>query len=145
MDLSWIATWTAWSINCRSKIESLWMKEYLYQSWIMQKCKRRRESNPGHLWVEPSVLCHWVTTPGQPPTLTIPLYVLHRWYWMPQLHTWQPLSMCRQYVPAATQHMAHKSKFLYCQRETRCSEQYWIELVGISILYSGKLSQIGGK
>ena len=64
---------------------------------------------------------------------------------MPQLHTWQPLSMCRQYVPAATQHMAHKSKFLYCQREARWSEQYWIELVGISILYSGKLSQIGGK
>ena len=23
-----------------------------------------------------------------------PLYVLHRRYWMPQLHTWQPLSMC---------------------------------------------------
>ena len=25
-----------------------------------------------------------------------PLYVLHRWYWMPQSHTWQPLSMCYQ-------------------------------------------------
>ena len=25
-----------------------------------------------------------------------PLYVLHKWYWMPQSHTWQPLSMCRQ-------------------------------------------------
>ena len=25
-----------------------------------------------------------------------PLYILHRWYWMPQSHTWQPLSMCRQ-------------------------------------------------
>ena len=25
-----------------------------------------------------------------------PLYVLHRWYWMPQSHTWQPLSMCCQ-------------------------------------------------
>ena len=23
-----------------------------------------------------------------------PLYVLHRWYWMPQSYTWQPLSMC---------------------------------------------------
>ena len=23
-----------------------------------------------------------------------PLYVLHRRYWMPQLHTWQSLSMC---------------------------------------------------
>ena len=25
-----------------------------------------------------------------------PLCVLHRWYWMPQSHTWQPLSMCYQ-------------------------------------------------
>ena len=25
-----------------------------------------------------------------------PLYVLHRWYWMPQSHTWQPLNMCHQ-------------------------------------------------
>ena len=25
-----------------------------------------------------------------------PLYILHRWYWMPQSHTWQPLSMCHQ-------------------------------------------------
>ena len=23
-------------------------------------------------------------------------YVLHKWYWMPQSHTWQPLSMCHQ-------------------------------------------------
>ena len=30
-----------------------------------------RESNPGHLWLEPPVLCHWATTAGQPPTLTI--------------------------------------------------------------------------
>ena len=26
----------------------------------------------------------------------ITLYVLHRWFWMPQSHTWQPLSMCHQ-------------------------------------------------
>ena len=25
-----------------------------------------------------------------------PLHVLHMWYWMPQAHTWQPLSMCCQ-------------------------------------------------
>ena len=24
-----------------------------------------RESNPGHLWLEPPVLCHWATTAGQ--------------------------------------------------------------------------------
>ena len=33
----------------------------------------------------------WMTT-----NLHNPLYLLHRWYWMPQSHTWQPLSMCRQ-------------------------------------------------
>ena len=27
------------------------------------------ESNPGHLWIEPPVLCHWAMTAGQPPTL----------------------------------------------------------------------------
>jgi len=32
---------------------------------------------PGHLWLEPPVLCHWATTAGRPPTLTI-LYV----YWV---------------------------------------------------------------
>ena len=25
-----------------------------------------------------------------------PLYILHGWYWMPQSHTWQLLSMCHQ-------------------------------------------------
>ena len=27
--------------------------------------------NPGHLWLEPPVLCHRATTTGQPPTLKI--------------------------------------------------------------------------
>ena len=39
-----------------------------------EKAGSRRESNPGHLWLEPPVLCHWAMTAGQPPTLTI-LYV----------------------------------------------------------------------
>ena len=61
-----------------------------------EKAGSRRESNPGHLWLEPPVLCHWATTAGQPPTPTILLCILHRWYWMPQSHIRQPLSMCRQ-------------------------------------------------
>ena len=36
-----------------------------------EKAGSRRESNPGHLWLEPPVLCHWATTAGQPPALTI--------------------------------------------------------------------------
>ena len=38
-----------------------------------------------------AVFCHWTVITRQP---TSPHNCLHRWYWMPQLHTWQPLSMC---------------------------------------------------
>ena len=37
---------------------------------LIPKPKTTR-TNPGHLWLEPPVLCHWATTAGQPPTLTI--------------------------------------------------------------------------
>ena len=36
----------------------------------MQSCTCQK-SNPGHLWPELPVLCHWAMTAGQPPTLTI--------------------------------------------------------------------------
>ena len=36
-----------------------------------EKAGSHRELNPGYLWLEPPVLCHWTTTAGQPPTLTI--------------------------------------------------------------------------
>ena len=35
------------------------------------KNSSRRESNPGHLWLEPPVLCHWAMTVGQSPALKI--------------------------------------------------------------------------
>ena len=38
------------------------------------KAGSHQESNPGHFWLEPPVLCHWATTAGWPPTLTI-LYI----------------------------------------------------------------------
>ena len=56
-----------------------------------EKAGNHRELNPGHLWLELAALCHWAMTAE---TTTNPLYVWHRWYWMPQLHNWQPLSMC---------------------------------------------------
>ena len=37
-----------------------------------EKAISRQELNPGHLWLETPVLCHWAMTAGQPPTLTIP-------------------------------------------------------------------------
>ena len=36
-----------------------------------EKAGSHRESNPGHLWLEVPVLCHWATTTGQLPALTI--------------------------------------------------------------------------
>ena len=36
-----------------------------------EKAGSPQESNPGHLWLEPPVLCHWATATGQPPTPTI--------------------------------------------------------------------------
>ena len=41
------------------------------QRLAVKKASSRQESNPGHLWLEPPVLCHWATTAGQPPALTI--------------------------------------------------------------------------
>ena len=96
------------------------------------------------------MLCHWATTAGQPPTLTI-LYALHRWYWNSQTHTlrvchqnsimgWPEILSIRKEpmlsdlltlnvrLPATAglftflySHLV-KSKFLYFQHEARCSE-----------------------
>ena len=67
---------------------------YFFTYWMLwgksrESKKASRESNQGHLAWATSALpvpAHWATTAGRPPTLTI-LYALHRWYWMPQLHT----------------------------------------------------------
>ena len=36
-----------------------------------EKAGSRQESNPGYLWLEPPVLCHWATTTWRPLTPTI--------------------------------------------------------------------------
>ena len=36
-----------------------------------EKAGSRQESNPGYLWLEPPVLCHWATTAWRPLTPTI--------------------------------------------------------------------------
>ena len=45
--------------GCEAKIEK------------SEKADSHQESNPGHLWLEPPILCHWATTAGQPPATTI--------------------------------------------------------------------------
>ena len=56
------------------KIISVLINEFrCYEAKIeeSEKAGSRRESNPGHLLLDLPVLCHWATTAGQPPTLTI--------------------------------------------------------------------------
>ena len=53
-----------------------------------------RKLNQGRLWLAGATsalpLSHDSRTTTNPHN---PLYVLHMWYWMPQSHTWQPLSI----------------------------------------------------
>ena len=77
---------------------SCWNKGFRCYEVKIEESKKAsscRESNPGHLACAPSSLPlnydNWTTISHHNP-----LYILHRWYWMPQLHTWMPLSMCHQ-------------------------------------------------
>ena len=92
---AWAHCLTAWStIHWGAKSCNSVCSEHLALHWKLDVMNRGKwKTHAGHLWLEPPVLCHWATTEWQPP----PLYVLHRWYWMPQSHTWQPLM---QYVPS---------------------------------------------
>ena len=39
------------------------------------------ESNPGHLWLVPPVLCHWAMATGQPPALTCHVQAVSDLFW----------------------------------------------------------------
>ena len=74
-----------YTTTCKIRI----INEYEFRCYEVKKeetkkASCRRESNPGHLWLEPPALCHWATTAWQPPTPQNPLLVLHRWYWLLQ-------------------------------------------------------------
>ena len=44
--------------------------------WGENRGKRKgQQSNPGPLWLEPPVLCHWTMTARRPPTFTSSIYV----------------------------------------------------------------------
>ena len=63
----------------------------------MKKAGSRWELNPGYLWLEQPVLCHWPITARQSPTLTILyMYCTGGTKCLTHTHTWQPLSMCHQ-------------------------------------------------
>ena len=103
---------------------------YIYNVYILYETKieesekvgSRRGSNPGHPWLEPPML-YSTTEPRQPndqPSQSyLYIYIPHRWYRMPQSHTWQPL-----YV--------HLITFKF-QCEERCSEQFGINLITLEL------------
>ena len=99
--LKFFTTHTALMQWCSEHLASRWKYKWFrcYEVKIEEskKAGHCQELNPGHLWLEPPVLCNWAMTAGWPSTLTILDHdLLHRWYWMSQLHTWQPLSICHQ-------------------------------------------------
>ena len=66
--LKWMGhLWLKW-------VGQLWQSELLWKGW------QPPESNPGHLWLEPPVICHWATIAGQSPTFTfLYLYCVVAW------------------------------------------------------------------
>ena len=89
-----------------------------------EKATSGQESNPGHLWLEPPVLCHWMRRqPDNHQPSQSSICLLHRWFWMPQLHITSqrcPGFDCRLFhFPLFSVH-----KFLYFRCEARSSEHF---------------------
>ena len=119
-----------------SVMHSVRVNKLSYEAKIeeSEKAGSRQESNPGHLWLEPPVRCHWATTAGQPPTLTI-LYMyctgeteclsctpgsqIVRAGGCPAVVAqWQATA---GFFTSLYFHLI-TSKFIYFQREARCSQ-----------------------
>ena len=80
-------------------ISSVSIKEFrCYEAKNRGKWKAgsRQESNSGHLWLEPPLLCHWATATRQPPTLII-LYMYWHVAW--QSSIWLTGVQLRHSVP----------------------------------------------
>ena len=107
-----------------------------------EKASSPRESNPGHLACATNALPlsydNWTTTSPQNP-----LYVLHRWYCMPWLHTWQPLSICAVrtqlgentcWVSKCIGHLVSSWKWRYvcCSSEA----EHWVRFLAIAGLFT---------
>ena len=76
--LKWVSILEpAWSTACAMPMHK-WIR--CYEAEIEEKASSRRESNPGHLRLEPPVLCHWdMTTRGPltPANLCITVFLSH--------------------------------------------------------------------
>ena len=83
-----------------TKMKSMMLRASCLTLWGKNRGEWNGRQSPG---VEPRTPLAWATSalPLSHDSQTTtnphnPLYVLHRWYWIPQLHIWQSLSMCRQ-------------------------------------------------
>ena len=67
-----------------------------------EKAGSCQESNPGHLWFEPSLLCHWATTAGWPPGCRGS--VAEHWQLKPEVSWVRPMrrSFLRKTVPGSS-------------------------------------------
>ena len=81
----------------------LWCFQFILHILPLACCKERKVKGRQLSGIEPRTPLAWAANalPLSYGNRTItdphnPLYVLHRWYWIPHSHTWQPLSMCRQ-------------------------------------------------
>ena len=78
----------------------------MYEAKVEESEKRpaATRSQTQDTWLEPPVLCHWATTTGQPPALTILYMYCTGGTEIPQSYTWQPLFTsilaATQYVPS---------------------------------------------
>ena len=116
------------------------IKEFRCYGMEIEKPGRRQDLNPGQLWLEPLVLCHWATTARQPPVLTNPLYaciaLTVRAGGCPVSRLSSRALAARARCPGfdSRQLLAFSlplitSKFLYFQLEARCSEREQSSLV----------------
>ena len=53
------------------KEHKMQLKEFRCYEVKIDEAGSQQDSNTGHLWLEPLVLCHWATEARQSPTLTI--------------------------------------------------------------------------
>ena len=101
----------AFSISIRASGLMLEINEFrCFEAKKKRKVKKLAvagSQTQGHLWLELPVLSHNSRTTTSPHN---PLYVLYKWYWMPQSHTWQPLCMCHHgtYWVAARSRTGHQ-------------------------------------
>ena len=67
--------------HCSNTQHVQYSEHSCFMCWKWRKVKKagsHRESNPGHLWLETPVLCHWATSSRQPPPPTVSKFLLFR-------------------------------------------------------------------